>query len=121
MHSVKIWKPVLDIQEIPVESDTNHPVSKGRKPCKDNIPKHSITSWSNVVSVLLCSALVWPQHCNIKEMLLKSIQKMTIKMVKALERKLYQEWLRSLGLYSLEKSEGKPHHNLHLPPEEKKD
>lgn len=60
MHPVKIWKPALDTQEIPEESDTNHPVSKGQEPRKDNIPKHSFTSWSKGVAVLLCSALVWP-------------------------------------------------------------
>jgi len=36
-------------------------------------------------------------------------------MVKGLEGKAYEEQLRSLGLFILEKAEGWPHHSLQLP------
>lgn len=35
-------------------------------------------------------------------------------MVKALEAKMCDEWLKSLGLFSIEKSERRPHHSLQL-------
>lgn len=45
--------------------------------------------------------------------------KEAVKMLKGLEQKPYKEQLRSLSLFSLEKSEGEPHCKLQLPPEEK--
>ena len=44
---------------------------------------------------------VWVPQCKDTE-LLESIQRWTMKMVKGLEGKMYENWLRSLGLLSPE-------------------
>ena len=46
---------------------------------------------------------------------LESIKRRATRMVEALEVKLYEMWLRSLVLFSLEETEARPHHGLKLP------
>lgn len=42
-------------------------------------------------------------------MILESIQRRATKMLKGLVRDPYEEWMRALGLLSLEETDGRPH------------
>ncbi|RMC01111.1 hypothetical protein DUI87_22377 [Hirundo rustica rustica] len=83
-------------------------------PCVLGGIKHSMASWAKEGIVPLYSALgqphlecwgqFWvPQYRKGIELTLESVQRRAMRTVKGLEEKLFEQWLRSLGLFSLEK------------------